>query len=196
MRQGLIPLAAAVLVIGAMLHQGRTVEPVLCEAPSVVLGELPFYKSEERPMGEAERTVLPADTRFERRAYADQQGNWFLVTAVIGGRSKSSIHRPEMCLPAQGFQLSSPRTLTAGGVDWHSVTLTRGDRPCNGFAYTFFNQEGFRTPSHFVRIARDVWDRSMLGRIDRWVMVTVLASASDDRSLSLFLEKLKGVVAK
>ena len=43
-------------------------------------------------------------------------------------------------------------------------------------SYTFFNQNGLRTSSHARRIISDTWDRSVLNRIDRWVMVTVLAS--------------------
>ena len=63
-----------------------------------------------------------------------------------------------------------------------------------GFAYTFFNQAGYRTSSHVKRIFRDVLDRSFLGRIDRWVMVTVYASSADERALRGFLAKLKGVI--
>ena len=65
-----------------------------------------------------------------------------------------------------------------------------------GFAYTFFNQDGYRTSSHLRRIFRDVWDRSMRGRIDRWVMLTVHSSVSDEARIVMFLDKLKGVVVK
>ena len=62
-----------------------------------------------------------------------------------------------------------------------------------GFAYTFFNQDGYRTSSHLRRIFRDVWDRSIRGRIDRWVMLTVYTSVSDETRLAAFLGKLKEV---
>ena len=64
-----------------------------------------------------------------------------------------------------------------------------------GFAYTFFNQDGCRTSSHLLRIFRDVWDRSIRGRIDRWVMVTVNASVADDFRMSRILGSLKGMMA-
>ena len=63
-------------------------------------------------------------------------------------------------------------------------------------AYTFFNQAGFRTSSHLKRIFRDVWDRSILGRIDRWVMTEVTTSSDDERTLVEFLRNLEGVVAR
>jgi len=191
MRRLVIPVTAAVLVVAAMVYQARTVVPVLCEAPAVVLPDISGYEAEVLEPSEAELHVLPSDTRFEKRRYEAEDGTWFVVSAVIGGHSKSSIHRPELCLPAQGFQMRDPRVIRVGDVEWHLVTLARKDAASLGFAYTFYNQDGFRTSSHVKRIFRDVWDRSVLSRIDRWVMVTVNSSDSDERKLSVFLSQLK-----
>ena len=193
MRKVLTPLMAAVLVVAVMLYQARTVNPVLCEAPSVKHVEIKGFASEPIAISEAERTVLPADTEIDKRRYVSPDGE-FLVSVVVGGRSKSSIHRPELCLPAQGFQMASPRTVEVGGVEWHVITLARKAASSMGFAYTFFNQDGYRTSSHLRRIFRDVWDRSMRGRIDRWVMLTVNSSISDEARLMAFLGKLKEVI--
>ena len=193
MRKVLTPLMAAVLVVAVMLYQARTVNPVLCEASSVKLMEIKGFASEPIAISEAERTVLPADTEIDKRRYVSPDGE-FLVSVVVGGRSKSSIHRPELCLPAQGFQMASPRTVEVGGVEWHVITLARKAASSMGFAYTFFNQDGYRTSSHLRRIFRDVWDRSMRGRIDRWVMLTVNSSISDEARLMAFLGKLKEVI--
>jgi len=191
MRRLVIPLAAAVMVVAVMIFQAQTVDPVLCEPPAVALPDLPGYAAEVLEPSEAELHVLPSDTRFDKRRYVAEDGTWHLVSAVIGGSSKSSIHRPELCLPAQGFQMRDPRTAEVEGVEWHLVTLARKDAASLGFAYTFYNQAGFRTSSHMKRIFRDVLDRSILGRIDRWIMVTVNSSTSDERVVSEFLSKLK-----
>ena len=193
MRKVLIPLAAAILVVAVMLYQAQTVNPVLCEAPVVKLVEIDGFASEPVAISEAERTILPADTVMDKRRYTSPEGE-FMVSAVVGGRSKSSIHRPELCLPAQGFQMTLPRTVEAGDAEWHVVTLARRETSSMGFAYTFFNQDGYRTSSHLRRIFRDVWDRSVRGRIDRWVMLTVHSSVSDETRLAVFLGKLKEVV--
>ena len=42
-----------------------------------------------------------------------------------------------------------------------------------------------------ARIFRDVLDRSVLNRIDRWVMVSVHASRADDRGLAWLLSQIK-----
>ena len=189
-----IPVVATVFTVAAMLYQARSVNPTLCEAPSVSLGEIPGYTSETVPAGEAELHTLPSDTIIDKRLYKAKDGSWHLVSLVIGGRSKSSIHRPEMCLPSQGFLMSDPRSVEVSGVEWRCVTLHRQTAAPLGFAYTFFNQDGFRTGSHVRRIFRDVWDRSMRHRIDRWAMVTVNSSCADDVRLSAFLKNLKEVV--
>ena len=194
MRKLLIPVVTTLLVGAAMVYQAWTPEAVVCEAPEVRLCEIAGYESDPAPVTEAERTVLPSDTQFDKRIYSDSLGRTFSVTVVIGGRTKSSVHRPELCLPAQGFQMTNPRDEEIAGVDWHLVTLARQMSSPMGFAYTFFNQAGYRTSSHFRRIFRDVWDRSVLGRVDRWVMVTVSASTSDEAVLRGFLGQLKGVV--
>jgi hypothetical protein len=110
---------------------------------------------------------------------------------VIGGISKGSIHRPELCLSGQGFLMATPRNVEVNGIRWRFITLRNANGADDqGFAYTFFNQAGFYTPSHTGRIFRDVLDRSLFNRIDRWVMVTVNSSSDNFSARKIFFEKL------
>lgn len=145
-----------------------------------------------------ERTILPSDTRILKRIYSTPHSQ-FLVSAVIGGTSKSSIHRPELCMPAQGFLMLDPRDFTVDGRPYHAIRLENPRGPSTVLAYTFFNQAGVRTSSHVHRILVDIWDRSVLNRIDRWVMITVsagneggfsLGHEADRATLEGFLSKL------
>jgi exosortase len=189
----LVASAAAAIVVSAMVFQGFAPGVRVASAPEVRLPDLPRYTAVESGASETEAGVLPPDTRIVRRDYSDADGWRAQVTAVVGGAGKGSIHRPELCQPAQGYAMSRPRTRVVGGVSWRLLTLSRGERAF-GFAYTFFNQDGFRTSSHTVRIAKDVWDRSVLGRADRWVMVTVSFAGTDEARFMSFLEEMKGVV--
>ena len=83
--------------------------------------------------------------------------------------------------------ISSAREAHAGA--WAQFLAGSVHDPDVKFA-PFFNQEGFKTASHVSRIFRDVVDRSVLNRIDRWVMVTVNASRSDDAGLAALLSRL------
>ena len=177
-----------------MFWQTRTPETVFMPTPEVALPEIAGFTAEELPMSDAEYETLPKDTKIIRRRYTAPDGHWYQASAVIGGRSKSSVHRPELCLPGQGYQMSEPHTLAVGPVSWRVLTLERGTEGRAGFAYTFANGTGFKTSSHLVRIFTDVWDRSIRGRIDRWVMLTVSSSRSDDAGLAVFLKLMEGVV--
>lgn len=192
MKRLLVPILVTVFIVITMAFMASTPEVTVCEPPEVALGEIDGFTSEKQEPGEAELNILPADTRLDKRLYRAPGGHWFAVSLVIGGTNKSSIHRPELCLPAQGFQMVNPRSAVAGGLSWRFITLAGGaGRPSMGFAYTFFNQDGFHTSSHIRRIFQDVWDRSILNRIDRWVMITINSSISDQRVLEDFISRLK-----
>ena len=187
----LVAVLAFAIVVPLMLFQAATPDVTVAEAPNVHLAEIPGFSSEVLEPSEAELTVLPSDTIIEKRRYVADSGDWMVVSLVVGGKSKSSIHRPELCLPAQGLRMEHPRTRSVAGRDWRFIDLASKDSPTFGFAYTFFNQEGFKTASHVSRIFRDVVDRSVLNRIDRWAMVTVNASRSDDIGLAHLLSRLE-----
>jgi hypothetical protein len=126
---------------------------------------------------------------------------------VIGGVSKRSIHRPELCLPGQGFTLLSPHDVAVKDRPFRTLKVLppRGGAP-HLMAYTFFNQAGMRTASHTRRIIADTWDRTVFNRVDRWVMVTIhashplsprgfdLADPADRRALDAFLSRLSEVL--
>lgn len=192
MKKCVIPVLTALAVTSMSAVMALAPETVICEPPDVDLAEIEGYVSIPVETSEAELKILPSDTAIVKRLYR-AGGREFLVSLVIGGKSKSSIHRPELCLPSQGFLMSSPKTREISGVEWRTLFLdgSRGAARA-GFAYTFFNQAGFRTASHLKRIFADVWDRSVNNRVDRWVMVTVYASDPD--ALGGFLAELAEVI--
>ena len=130
---------------------------------------------DDRSLGE--NTVLPRDTMILKRMYRSEWDMQFLVSAIISGAGKSSIHRPELCLPAQGFLMSNPTDFDVAGRPYHAIRISGPQLSPALLVYTFFNQAGVRTSSHLRRIFLDTWDRSIHNRIDRWVMVTIHVSA-------------------
>ncbi len=187
----------SLLLAAFMVWQAHMPETVLTEAPQIALEELQGFTGQDLPPAEAEIANLPEDTTFVKKLYTnDTTGDWYLVTCVIGGKSKRSIHRPELCLPSQGFQMVNPRSRVFAGRDWRIMELERGYARPLGFAYTFFNQEDFATSSHLSRIMRDILDRSLKGRFDRWVMVTVNSSRAGEAALGGFLGKLEETIWK
>ncbi|MBR0198041.1 MAG: exosortase [Kiritimatiellae bacterium] len=184
-------IAAFAIIFPAMIYQATTPEVTVAEAPEVHLYEITGFESREQEISEAEKTVLPQDTKIEKRKYISRYGEIFSVSLVIGGKSKSSIHRPELCLPSQGYLMNSPHTFEVDGIDWRYIRLEGMERGNIGFAYTFFNQEGFRTSSHVRRILQDTLDRTFLNRIDRWVMITIETPWANEEAMKEFIHKMR-----
>ena len=176
--------------------QSRTPPATIAKAPDVGFAEIAGYSTDDekfaevQKMSEGELNVLPKDTRILKKMYESASGARFLVSFVVGGVSRASIHRPELCIPSQGYVMSTPRNFNVKGRPWHVIDMEKPGGASSMEAYTFFNQEGFRTASHTSRIWRDVLDRSVLNRVDRWVMLSVHASKAGEQELLEFLERI------
>ncbi len=148
-------------------------------------------------LGEA--TDLPKDTVIMKRIYRSSDGLSYSVSVVIGGRSRSSIHRAELCLPAQGFTMLKaerlPLHVPSGAPHAIRKILAQraGGTPLS-LVYWFVSRDR-ESCSHTQRILLDVWDRSVHNRINRWVMVAVnisspLESPESVERFELFLSEL------
>lgn len=148
----------------------------LAEAPAVC----PKCGSKMEPMSRAEQDILPEDTLTRKATYEMVDGSDFTVAIVIGGRNRRSIHRPELCLPSQGFTLSERQVLEVfPGVPFASLSLTHEGLPRPvGFGYIFLTQRE-ATVSNLQRVVGDTWERSLHNRIQRWVMITIRSNAHD-----------------
>src|SRR5262249_41461758 len=73
-----------------------------------------------------ERDVLSKDTEFARKVYTDSERDQILVSIVLSGEDMtSSIHRPERCLPAQGWNVESSVKRAIELPGGKSLELTR-----------------------------------------------------------------------
>lgn len=77
-------------------------------------GELcPVCGADTRVVSPEERRALPADTLIARKQYRNDFGETVAVTIVFSGKERTSIHRPQMCLVAQGHQIVEQRVMSA-----------------------------------------------------------------------------------
>ena len=143
------------------------------------------------PMALGERTLLPPDTRIARRIYHGPGLQSYTVTIVLAGADPRSIHRPQQCLPGQGFSIDRQRvrTLTLAPGRLLSVAVIdarRGSDPRNriGFAYWFVGPD-HETPSHYGRLWRTTADRLFRNIVSRWAYVAVIAGEPLDTPESL-----------
>ena len=136
-----------------------------------------------------EKAVLPADTEGARRVYKDKTGDEIYCSVVLAGKDVTSIHRPELCLPGQGWKIESeyvetvPTMSVAGGKlqvmrmnAARTVPLEDGGatRTYFVFAYWFVGKDRL-TPYHWQRIFWTTKDRVLHNRNHRWAYFLINA---------------------
>ena len=139
---------------------------VIMDLPTLV-GE---YWGTSETVSPSELALLPGDTEFEKKIYQDLTGNSLTAQVVLSGGEKRSIHRPEVCLPGQGWSVQAgevlPITLANGRtLDVMKLTLNREIETGPGqrvnlksyFLYWFVGKDT-STPHHWVRLAKTKWD--------------------------------------
>jgi Protein of unknown function (DUF3485) len=143
---------------------------------------------------EAELNGLAPDTSFARRIYSNAFGDQIDASIVLAGEDPdNSLHRPERCLPAQGWIIVDSRTVTMRAPTLPAGQLTatrlhnwRKLEDNKGNVHTVYNLNyywfvGYKdiTPSHIERFLIDVRDRVTKGYNQRWAYVTVAATVTE-----------------
>jgi exosortase len=146
-----------------------------------------------------EREILPPDTGFSRMEYVSSRSpHNVLLSIVLSGRDRTSIHRPELCLVGQGWTMTARETHTftypgQPGAAFPATVLRierRGvqTRSGNGVpqlaAYWFVNGDRV-VATHAERFFIDAWNRIAHGRADRWAYVLMITDATDGEPRAL-----------
>jgi hypothetical protein len=67
---------------------------------------VPDYQSRPLPQSEVVTNMLPPDTSYGQRLYTAPDSFQILVNVVLMGSSRTSLHKPQICLTAQGWQIN------------------------------------------------------------------------------------------
>jgi hypothetical protein len=164
---------------------------VVMELPTRV-GPLYDYDEEVTP---AELYILPKDTTFARKTYGDvgaPRQDRILCSIILSGAERRSIHRPERCLPSQGWRIDSTHTETIPLVSGRDLKVTallleKHVELSNGTPFTlrsyylyWFVGKDVTTPYHSERILMTYWDMLVHRVNQRWAYVIVSKDISQD----------------
>jgi EpsI family protein len=145
----------------------------------------------EAPVSDAEHRLLPKDTEFARKNYDDFHGHQIFFSIVLSGVQQYTIHRPQICLVAQGWdivsegevsvQLSSGHKLAVRDLSLQRETLDENNQhqlihACYLYWYV---AEGVTTPSYAERSFLSGWDRVFHNRDHRWAYITAMSLITD-----------------
>lgn len=134
-------------------------------------------------MNFAEKRLLPKDTGLVRSAYSAPALPPVNATIVLSGDDRSSIHRPQVCMTAAGYEIQNEYTISvplpppAKPLDIRVLELSRpvkGTDAVETVAYAYwFVGKGRRTASHVQRMLWMASDRVLHGVSHRWAYVSL-----------------------
>lgn len=64
------------------------------------------FTSSNMPISQVVTDYLPKDTSYAQRLYTAADGMWVNANLILMGADRTSIHRPDYCLPGQGWQIT------------------------------------------------------------------------------------------
>lgn len=192
MRRLVILQAILFLGMGSVFVLPKKIEiqqAALAKSLPLVVGE---WQGEDQPIAEGEREILGPDTQFVRKIYTNGKGDQVFVSLVFSGSDMAtSIHRPERCLPAQGWTVVETNVetvpLAQGKLEATRLRNLRVFRqesapPLNVYSlnYYWFVGHDAQTPSHLERNWIDIRDRVLKGENQQWAYVTIASTVTKD----------------
>lgn len=192
------PLSKRLLLLFVVLATGLSLSfllPSKLHTPEPGINmELPLFIDQwvgrDMAVSEAEQRILGADTTFARKLYTNAKGDEIYVSIVLAGQDmNSSIHRPEMCLPAQGYVTiaSAPHVINAESP----LTVQRlynkrklplrngGEIDEHSLDYYWFVSSSETTNNHLMRNVIDARDRLLKGYAQPWAFISVIGRISE-----------------
>ncbi len=147
------------------------------------------WTGQDMKITDLEISTLGKETGFARKLYTNRRGDKLQATIVLAGQDmNTSIHRPERCLKAQGWSLTSAPKVMIPIPDRGMLETTRLEAfqmlkaddgkiiPVSNLNYYWFVGCEDITASHFARTRIDISDRLLHGYNQRWAYFTVAAT--------------------
>jgi hypothetical protein len=171
--------------------------------------DLPGYVSKAMPQAYVVTNQLPQDTSYGLRRYTGTDGFWSDANVVLMGSSRASIHKPQVCLTAQGWNINQasshedvvhldkpvPYDLPVMRLNSTKVMELNGQKQqvASVYVYWFVDADRF-TASHARRFLWMANDVLVKGELDRWAYVSFLAYCAPGQEDALF-ERMKKLIA-
>jgi len=87
---------------------GAVVRDQRVDLPSKVEG----YRSRDEAIRTFELEILPKDTTFGRKIYRNEEGFEAQLSAILMKSDRTSIHRPQICVTAQGWKIEKSERIS------------------------------------------------------------------------------------
>jgi hypothetical protein len=155
---------------------------------SVPLPDVAGFHSEPIPIDEGILNLLPHDTTYGRRLYTTDDGFRAGGSVIVMGSDRTSIHKPEFCLPGNGWRIvtketddikiTNPHPYNLPVMKW---TVQQQVRDANGqpanlggiYVFWFVNDHEI-TREHSGRMISIAKSMLTKGELERWAYISYL----------------------
>jgi len=152
--------------------------------------------------------TLPQDTSFAQRRYTAPDGFWVNANIVLMGMDRTSIHKPEFCLPGQGWRIDQKTTVNIPieGTNAYQLPVAKwlitnfiqtpdGKKTeVRGLYVFWFAADNEETASHWRRIWWLTRDLLETGVLQRWAYVSYFAICEPGQEGATF-DQMKRLIA-
>ena len=180
----------------------------LVDTNSVPLPEnVPGFQSRALPLTTNELNWLPLDTTYGRRFYVAPDGFALQLGVVLMGRDRTSIHKPEYCLPGQGARIERTERLSIPVCEPrpYALPVTRftisqeveqdGKRQqLHGLYVYWFVADGQITADHNQRMLWMTRDLLTKGTLQRWAYVSCFSYCQPGQEETAYA-RMAGLIA-
>jgi Protein of unknown function (DUF3485) len=160
------------------------------------------------PVDKIVTDTLPQDTSFAQRRYTEPDGFWVNANIILMGLDRTSIHKPEYCLPGQGWRIDQKTNVNLSIEDAHPYQLQVAKwvianhtqdadgqkRDVRGLYVFWFVARNEETTSHWQRVKWMTLDLLRTGVLQRWAYVSYFAICEPGQEDAAF-ERIKKLVA-
>jgi hypothetical protein len=166
------------------------------------------FTSTNVPESEVELGYFPKDTSYVRRLYQAPDGFGVSTTIVLMGADRTSIHRPDYCLPGQGWTIGSKTAVNIpiGGehpyalpvLKWvaHNSLQTPDGRKqeVSGVYVFWFVADNEQTASYVQFQYYLLRDLLFTGMLQRWAYISYFAICAPGEEDAAF-ERMEKLIA-
>jgi hypothetical protein len=152
---------------------------------------------------------LPPDTSFAERIYTAPDGFSVQTTIILMGADRTSIHKPDYCLPGQGWNIreksvvnlpvAGPQSYQLPVAKWvvgNSFQTPGGQRqPVSGLYVFWLVADGEETPDNYQRMWWQARDLLCTGVLQRWAYVSCFALCAPGQEDAAFERMAKLIAA-
>ena len=167
------------------------------------------FDSTNMPTAATVLGYLPKDTSFAQRHYSAPDGARVMANVILMGADRTSIHRPDYCLPGQGWQIrdKADAKIAIGGAQpyalpvkkWtiaNTLTSPDGSRQDVAGVYVFWFVTENQVTSDFPAMLKSMLLSQLChGVLQRWAYVSYFSVCLPGQEDAVFARMKKLIAA-